>query len=124
MPGGNPGHEALLDEIRTLPVTSTEQGVGIRVVQQILGHSQVSQTERYTHVTTQLGRDAAGRMAAALWDPPAQLQPELQPEINSRPAQSRPDTRKSAGQQGTDDEWGGWGSNPRPADYESAALTG
>jgi hypothetical protein len=20
--------------------------------------------------------------------------------------------------------WGGWGSNPRPADYESAALTG
>jgi hypothetical protein len=20
-------------------------------------------------------------------------------------------------------EWGGWGSNPRPADYESAALT-
>jgi hypothetical protein len=21
-------------------------------------------------------------------------------------------------------EWGGWGSNPRPADYESAALTG
>ena len=25
-----------------------------------------------------------------------------------------------AGQAG----WGGWGSNPRPADYESAALTG
>ena len=21
-------------------------------------------------------------------------------------------------------QWGGWGSNPRPADYESAALTG
>jgi hypothetical protein len=21
-------------------------------------------------------------------------------------------------------KWGGWGSNPRPADYESAALTG
>ena len=21
-------------------------------------------------------------------------------------------------------EWGGWGSNPGPADYESAALTG
>jgi hypothetical protein len=24
----------------------------------------------------------------------------------------------------TNDEWGGWGSNPRPTDYESAALTG
>ena len=22
------------------------------------------------------------------------------------------------------DRWGGWGSNPRPTDYESAALTG
>ncbi len=22
------------------------------------------------------------------------------------------------------EEWGGWGSNPRPTDYESAALTG
>ena len=21
-------------------------------------------------------------------------------------------------------EWGGWGSNPRPKDYESSALTG
>ena len=44
-----------------------EQGIGIRVVQQILGHSQLSQTQRYTHVTAQLSQDAADRMAAALW---------------------------------------------------------
>jgi hypothetical protein len=25
---------------------------------------------------------------------------------------------------GAIEEWGGWGSNPRPTDYESAALTG
>jgi integrase len=42
----------------------------VRVVQQILGHSQVSQTERSTHVTAQLGTDAAQRMAAALSDRP------------------------------------------------------
>ena len=29
-----------------------ERGISIRVVQQILGHSQLSRTERYTHVTT------------------------------------------------------------------------
>ena len=85
----------------------------------MLGHSQVSQTERDTHVTTQLGRDAAGD-GRRLWDASAQLQPE----INSRPAQARPDSRKPAAQLDTEDKWGGWGSNPRPADYESAALTG
>lgn len=43
------------------------KATGIRVVQQILGHSQLSQTERYTHVTSALSQDAADRMAEALW---------------------------------------------------------
>jgi hypothetical protein len=101
--------------------TSFEQGVDIRVVQQILGHSQLSQTERYTHVTRALSKDAANRMSGALWDDSPddeddqgepQLQPGLQPEtiMNSR---------KGAKDQGQN-QWGGWGSNPRPADYESA----
>lgn len=44
-----------------------EQGIDIRVVQQILGHSQLSQTQRYAHVTDALARDAAERMGQALW---------------------------------------------------------
>jgi Phage integrase family len=112
------------DARHTAATLLLEQGVGIRVVQQILGHSQVSQTERYTHVTTQLGRDAAERMSGALWSPAAQLQPELQPEIDSRPTNGSQETRETPGQNDDDHEWGGWGSNPRPADYESAALTG
>jgi site-specific recombinase XerD len=42
------------------------QGVDIRVVQQIPGHSQLSQTQRYTHVTQELVKNAANRMADAL----------------------------------------------------------
>jgi len=44
-----------------------EQGIYIRVIQQILGHSQLSQTQRYTHVTAALSQDAADRMSQALW---------------------------------------------------------
>jgi len=44
-----------------------EQGIDIRVVQQILGHSQLRMTERYTHVTQKLTQDAANRMGKALW---------------------------------------------------------
>ncbi|MDS1271561.1 tyrosine-type recombinase/integrase [Lipingzhangella sp. LS1_29] len=43
------------------------QGVDVRTVQQILGHSSVGQTQRYTHVTQQTTRDAASRMSKALW---------------------------------------------------------
>jgi hypothetical protein len=34
------------------------------------------------------------------------------------------DLRRSEALSWAFEEWGGWGSNPRPADYESAALTG
>ena len=55
------------DARHTAATLLLEQGIGIRVVQQILGHSQLSQTERYTHVKTALSQDAADRMTEALW---------------------------------------------------------
>ena len=39
----------------------------IRVVQEILGHSTLNVTLRYTHVTSRLAREAADRMGNALW---------------------------------------------------------
>ena len=44
-----------------------EQGVHVRAIQRILGHSDVRTTEAYTHVGDQVTRDAAARMGAALW---------------------------------------------------------
>ncbi|GIH62235.1 tyrosine-type recombinase/integrase [Microbispora siamensis] len=58
--------EARLHDARagTLP---GEQGVHIRVVQEILGHARVTTTERYTHIASPQVKDASERMGAALW---------------------------------------------------------
>jgi len=55
------------DARHTAATLLLEQGIDIRVVQQILGHSQLRMTERYTHVTQKLTQDAANRMGKALW---------------------------------------------------------
>ncbi len=44
-----------------------EQGVHIRTVQEILGHSRITVTEKYTHVASPMAQDAAARMDRALW---------------------------------------------------------
>jgi hypothetical protein len=54
-----------------------EQGVNIRVVQEVLGHTRVTTTERYTQVATAQVQEAGNRMGAALWGED-QLQRKLQ----------------------------------------------
>ena len=57
----------LHDARHTAATLLLEQGVDIRVVQEILGHSTLAVTKKYTHVTSRLARDAADRIAQALW---------------------------------------------------------
>ncbi|WP_046472257.1 tyrosine-type recombinase/integrase, partial [Allosalinactinospora lopnorensis] len=44
-----------------------ELGIDPKTIQQILGHSQMSQTARYIHANTELTRGALDRMGDALW---------------------------------------------------------
>ncbi|WP_232234002.1 tyrosine-type recombinase/integrase [Micromonospora chokoriensis] len=46
------------------------QGVDVRVVQELLGHSTVKVTEGYAHVVSKLARDATERMGRRLLQPP------------------------------------------------------
>ncbi|WP_281367877.1 tyrosine-type recombinase/integrase [Nonomuraea typhae] len=55
------------DARHTAATLLIEQGVHIRVVQEVLGHTRVTTTERYTHVASPLMRDAGERLASALW---------------------------------------------------------
>jgi site-specific recombinase XerD len=58
------------DARHTAATLRLEQGVDIRVVQEVLGHSTLAVTKRYTHVTSRLAKDAAERMSRALWAEP------------------------------------------------------
>jgi site-specific recombinase XerD len=56
----------LHDARHTAGTLLVEQGVHIRVVQEILGHTRVTTTERYTHVASPQVRDATERIGRAL----------------------------------------------------------
>ena len=61
------GDARVHDARHTAATLLIEQGVHIRVVQEVLGHTRVTTTERYTHVATLQMRDASERMSEALW---------------------------------------------------------
>ncbi|MER7423041.1 tyrosine-type recombinase/integrase [Nonomuraea rubra] len=58
------------DAGRTAATLLIEQGVHIRVVQEVLGHTRVTATERYTHVAPLQMKDASNRMDEAPWGTP------------------------------------------------------
>jgi integrase len=59
----------LHDARHTAATLLLAQGVDQRVVMEILGHSQISMTTRYTHVLPEVMTDAADRIGQALWAP-------------------------------------------------------
>ena len=58
----------LHDARHTAATLLLQQGIPVRVVMQVLGHSQISMTTQYQHVVPELAQEeAAERMGEALW---------------------------------------------------------
>jgi integrase len=62
---GSRTHEFTM--VATAGTLLIDQDVHLRVVQEILGHTDIRVTQRYTHVSTAAARDAADRVGVALW---------------------------------------------------------
>ena len=58
----------LHDARHTAGTLLMEQGVHIRVVQEVLGHTRVTTTEKYLHVASPQAKDATERLGAVLFD--------------------------------------------------------
>lgn len=111
-------------------------GADLHTIKEVLRHTTIQLTsDTYTSLLPNIDREAAERAA--------QLVPRRGPrgagETSGLTSGSRPgDKPRTASVFKTDKKappqvtghssptgrWGGWGSNPRPTDYESAALTG
>jgi hypothetical protein len=97
----------------------------LKLTSQLLGHASTAITEQvYTSVFEDVDREAAEQAAAlvsrahrAAADASV---PTSCPPVGTAGAKRTASDGESAGQSA----WGGWGSNPRPRDYESHALTG
>jgi len=60
--------DARVHDVRhTAATLLIEMGVHVRIVMEILGHSDIRVTQRYTHVASPMAGDAAERMGQALW---------------------------------------------------------
>ena len=97
-------------------------GANVKVVQQMLGHASAAMTldvyaglfgDDLDAVADRL--DAAARRAAADF---------LRTSAPTGPESPDGDSPAAPPLTCEDTRWGGWGSNPRPRDYESLALTG
>ena len=92
-------------------------GESMKEISDRLGHSTIGITaDTYVHVLPAVAQESAERRAALV---PRALCPP-----RAHGASEGTSAKRSDGQTRWSDEWGGWGSNPRPTDYESAALTG
>jgi integrase len=115
-----------LHDLRHLAASLTYRATkDLKLTSQMLGHASTAITEQvYTSVFEDVEREAA-ESAASLVPRARRVRPDDAPVPTTRP----PEGKKSAAGLVRKDEtagesrWGGWGSNPRPRDYESLALT-
>jgi integrase len=99
-------------------------GADLKVVSHDLGHSSTQITQDiYTSVLPEVSKAAADAVAELLTSAREASDVRRAHTLHTHQAEAdspqSPGMGKTAGQT----RWGGWGSNPRPKDYESSALT-
>ena len=98
-------------------------GEPVKAVSERLGHSDVTTTlNYYAHVIPGLQAQAVSRFALAVGDEGRAVD-LLGDTLGGNGVHSGEQT-PAEGRSPRSNEWGRWGLNPRPTDYESAALTG
>ena len=100
-------------------------GTDMKVISAMLRHSSIKITaDTYTSVLPEVAREAAE--AAARIVPRQTVPDDADGAVSTSlaPDQKSVTPRLPEGQKRRSGTWGGWDSNPGPADYESAALTG
>ena len=115
-----------LHDLRHLAASLTYRATrDLQLTSHMFGHASSAITEQVCTSVFQDVERAAAEQAAALV-PPAHRPaadaavPTSCPSVDGMGAPGERREGESAGQT----RWGGWGSNPRPRDYESHALTG
>jgi integrase len=114
-----------LHDLRHLAASLTYRATrDLKLTSQMLGHASTAITEQvYTSVFEDVEREAAESAAAlvprAHRAPVDAGVPTVCPPVGRVGASGPAPEDETAGEP----RWGGWGSNPRPRDYESHALT-
>jgi integrase len=114
-----------LHDLRHLAASLTYRATkDLKLTSQMLGHASTAITEQvYTSVFEDVEREAAESAAAlvprAHRVPTDAAVPTVCPPVGRVGASGPAREDETAGET----KWGGWGSNPRPRDYESHALT-
>ncbi|RZU31170.1 phage integrase family protein [Blastococcus saxobsidens] len=115
-----------LHDLRHLAASLTYRATkDLKLTSQMLGHASTAITEQvYTSVFEDVEREAAESAAALV--PRAHRAPIDAAVPTSCPPGGAAGLTGGLGASETAGQtrWGGWGSNPRPRDYESHALTG
>ena len=115
-----------LHDLRHLAASLTYRATrDLKLTSQMLGRASTAITEQvHTSVFEDVEREAAEQAAALVpraHRPAADAGvPTVCPPGTVTDVRGRAPEGETAGRTG----WGGWGSNPRPRDYESHALTG
>jgi hypothetical protein len=118
------GDLSLHDLRHTAASLLVASGANVKAVRRMLGHASAAMT---LDVYSGLFDDDLGALADRMDRPTRRQSRDVTVRMWAPCGHGTPSSRSTITKQAAElhvHRWGGWGSNPRPRDYESHALTG